>query len=344
MRRTKLYQLMAVVGGLAVGASMPVLAGGNGNSGGNNSNAGGGNSSDSSSVTVVPLNWTAGKATVDGDYSEWNLSGGNVMCTAGSINADGTGCDGNGKAHLSTVYLRYDCSSSTMYVLVLKEEGYDAQGERWVKIYDSEVGNSEYPITMADVVVDGVSLGYEASFSLAPDTTYNDVQIHMNVSENTSSTGKNGFTRSITVGECSEEPTLACSDLEGSNGVPMKVIAEYTKSDGDGGYSFVPGSGTNIITIDGSGNPSVSGDAIEIATFIEDGVQDSDGVVSGDNIQFCQVPVFDSAGAEVCLWSADKDAEGNYINIEQVGCVDAEKGKFYAIKAGDEFSSALAAE
>jgi hypothetical protein len=138
------------------------------------------------------------------------------------------------------------------------------------------------------------------------------------------------------------DENTSCEDINGSNGVPMSVIAEY-ESDGNGGYSFVEDSGTDIINITSDGTPSVESGTVKIATFIEDGVQDSDGIVSGDSVQFCQVPVFD-ASEQVCLWSANKDADGNYINITQEGCTDAEQGKFYAIEAGGEFSSALEAE
>jgi len=356
MRRTKLYQLMAVVGGLAVGASMPVLAdgNGNGNSGGNSNNGGGGNSSDSSSVTVVPLNWTAGTATVDGDISEWDLSDAssmNKMCTGGKIDGD-RNCGVKSSVQLSTMYARYNCDTETMYVLVLEAGNYEAaqsDNDSWVtsdgesnKILkaDGTVAGTQF----AWVTVNGDFQGYEASFQLPANGTYSDVEVHLQVSGNTSSTGKfDGYTSSFEGLASCEMPKLTCNDLMGSNGASMKSIAEY-EADGNGGYSFVEGSGTDVITIDGDGNPSANGGTIDIATFIEDGVKDSDGVVSGDNIQFCQVPVFDSAGAEVCLWSADKDADGNYVNIEQVGCVDAEKGKSYAIKAGGEFSSVLEGE
>jgi len=328
---------------------------------------------------VTPLNWTAGTATVDGDISEWDLSGGNIMCTAGSLGVDG--CEGNGKEQLSTVYLRYDCTTNTMYVLVLEADGKDAErseSDAWVTVG----GNSNK--VLEEFAWVGNTDGYEASFTMTEDS--DNVQVHLNVSGNTSSTGKNGDTSSITgITTCEVpadeppadeppadngggNPNMACSEIVGSNGAPMSLIAKY-ETDDSGNYNF-EGSGTDIISINpdeddplSGGTFSVDSGVVKVAAVIVKGgtvaLPDEDGndsfsnagLVNGggqiadiSNVQFCQEGVFDSAGAEVCLWSADKDADGNYINIEQVGCVDAEKGKFYAIEAAGEFSSTLEAE
>jgi len=378
MRKAKLYQLLAVAGGLSVAvASTPAWA------------------KPVANVDVVtPLNWTAGTATVDGDVSDWgDLSGGNIMCTAGSLGVDG--CEGNGKEQLSTVYLRYDCSTSTMYVLVLEADGKDAErseSDAWVTVG----GNSNKVLENFAWV--GNTDGYEASFTMTEDS--DNVQVHLNVSGNTSSTGKNGDTSSITGLDSCEmpvvedppaedppaedppaedppaedppvedpvsdtgNPNMACEDINGSNGVPMSLIAKY-ETNGSGEYVFEKGTDIiNITDADLSGGTwSVEGGVVKVGAIIVKGgttaLPDEDGddsfsnagltnkggqTADISNVQFCQVPVFD-ASEQVCLWSANKDADGNYINIVQEGCTDAEQGKFYAIEAGGEFSSALEAE
>jgi hypothetical protein len=156
-------------------------------------------------------------------------------------------------------------------------------------------------------------------------------------------------------------PNMLCSEIMGSNGAPMSLIDKFEWS----GNSYAHESGTGAVSVDGdaSGGTFSSIGTVKVAAVIVKGgtvaLVDQDGndsfsnagltnkggqTADISNIQFCQEGVFDSAGAEVCLWSANKDADGNYINIEQVGCVDAEKGKFYAIEAAGEFSNALEAE
>jgi hypothetical protein len=163
-------------------------------------------------LPAVPLSWTAGTATVDGNTSDWNLStdASTRMCEAGWINTDGT-C--NGKEQLSTLYTRYDCNTNTMYVLVLKADGHTADNSAsWVKVYS--LGNSPRvtgPSNSAnfhDVTIGGVVQGYEASFTLAAGT-YNDAEMHLEVDgSRTSSTGKVQYTRSMVVPEnCTMPPT-----------------------------------------------------------------------------------------------------------------------------------------
>ncbi len=171
---------------------------------------------DNTSVTPI-----AGIAAVDGDISEWNINDGSPdfsanMCTAGSVGADGN-CEGSGKELLSTMYSRYDCNTNTMYVMVLREGDNwpdKSADDAWVKIYDlaqtSQIENFSW--VSPDGVEGSTLIGYEASFTLAAGT-YNDVQVHLNVSGDTSSTGKKGDTMSITVGEnCSVDPELTACD------------------------------------------------------------------------------------------------------------------------------------
>ena len=154
---------------------------------------------------VAEINPTEGSATVDGDVSEWDANDDFVanMCTAGSVVSDGN-CGTNGKVNLSDLYARYDCDTNTMYVAVIENAPYQAEktaDNAWVTIGGNSNkvvnGNSGIDGTAPDFAwvenASGRAIGYEASFQLED----GDVQVHLNVSGNTSSTGKNGDTARI---------------------------------------------------------------------------------------------------------------------------------------------------
>jgi uncharacterized repeat protein (TIGR01451 family) len=144
---------------------------------------------------------TYGSATVDGYTSEWNLTTDlfSKMCEAGRIDHSTGNCT---KDHLSNLYLRYDCSTNTMYALVLREGNYWPEkqlDESWIKAY--QLGQS--PVAGGDPIPSGTQfswvapngtegvdlIGYEASFTLVPDPY--DIEAHINIdSDRTSSTGK----------------------------------------------------------------------------------------------------------------------------------------------------------
>jgi hypothetical protein len=161
-----------------------------------------------SSVMAAAPNVVYGTATVDGNPADWNLATDffKNMYEAGNPDKD----------LLSKAYLKYDCATQKLFVLVLTEQGVTADNSpdnAWVKVYD--LSN--------DTQVDGGSdsfewvfngqtrVGYEASFSLAP-AAYNEVEIHLNVAygdeeSRTSSTGKDkqGYTP-LTI-QCENVPT-----------------------------------------------------------------------------------------------------------------------------------------
>jgi len=167
-------------------------------------------------IPITPI--VAGTATVDGDHSEWDISADFAanMCTAGSLGED-RNCEGKGKENLSDLYLRYDCNKDILYVLVLEQDGYQAErsaGDAWVtiggnsnKVVNGSSVNDNTQPNFAWVESDGELLGYEASFKLAAGT-HDNVQVHLNVSGNTSSTGKNGDTIQIIVPETCEMPEV----------------------------------------------------------------------------------------------------------------------------------------
>jgi hypothetical protein len=155
---------------------------------------------------VAQVTPNEGSATVDGDISDWNLEAdfSANMCTAGSVGSDGN-CAGSGKENLSDLYSRYDCVTNTIYVLVLENDSHRAEksaDDAWVtiggksnKVVKGSSGNNGAAPDFSWVENNsGRTIGYEASFLL--EAGY--VEVHLNVSNNTSSTGKNGDTMSIT--------------------------------------------------------------------------------------------------------------------------------------------------
>jgi hypothetical protein len=116
---------------------------------------------------------TYGTATVDGNAGEWNLTNDFVqhMYVAGDPS----------KANLSDGYLRYDCSTHTLYVLVLQvspAKVLASANDAWAtingdphKVYTGSSGNDGTPPDFAWVGLNGgFAQGYEASFSIDPGT------------------------------------------------------------------------------------------------------------------------------------------------------------------------------
>jgi uncharacterized repeat protein (TIGR01451 family) len=185
-----------------------------------------------STVSAIAAQPTYGTAIIDGNQNEWNLTNDffSKMCEAGAV--DQTTGECNNKDHLSSLYMRYDCNTNTIFALVLRESNFwpeKSKGEAWIKIY--ELGNS--PVVDGDddnngspsgnppefswVPPDGVEgvdlTGYEASFILQPGS-YN-MEAHVNiVPDRTSSTGKSGNRSQISV-QCDNTPPPSPSiDIE----------------------------------------------------------------------------------------------------------------------------------
>ena len=118
---------------------------------------------------------TYGTAVVDGNISEWDLTNDFFanMYLAGNPT----------KKIESKLYLRYDCSSHTLYVLVLTVPGVSALAQGWEsaawgaigtvsnKVYTGSSGNPPTPPQFAWVGLSGDGLtaqGYEASLPRRP--------------------------------------------------------------------------------------------------------------------------------------------------------------------------------
>ncbi|MCW4030324.1 MAG: hypothetical protein NWE92_11840 [Candidatus Bathyarchaeota archaeon] len=147
-------------------------------------------------VAAAPPEPTYATANVDGNTSEWNLTNDFFadMHRAGKADKD----------VLGSAYLRYDTSTSTLYVLVLNNAGIigiDSADDAFVKIDGSKMVDADYgddgnAPDFAWVTSGGDIIGYEASFSLAPGEYT--ILIHLNVDDGvqtqaqTSSTLKTG--------------------------------------------------------------------------------------------------------------------------------------------------------
>ena len=70
----------------------------------------------------TPPNPNAGSATVDGDISEWDLTIGGLDYFDDMYRAWNQGGGQTGQPVLSHLYLRYDCSTEIMYVLVYQKD------------------------------------------------------------------------------------------------------------------------------------------------------------------------------------------------------------------------------
>lgn len=149
-----------------------------------------------------------GTATVDGDIEEWNTDNNDDFVQM--FNAGESDSNESNYIYFSDLYLRYDCSTSTLYALVLDVEGdeyfpKDPLEEAWLKIIYPDSGNQnqgEHVFENDNIaeVRDGSNklLGYEASGVLDPapasyPATY-DFQAHIQYApDETSSTGKPAF-------------------------------------------------------------------------------------------------------------------------------------------------------
>jgi len=122
---------------------------------------------------------SSGTAIVDGDYSEWDQAN-------DFFAAMGEGFDPVNK-HASDLYVRYDCSTATLYTLVLTVGDYviDPNGDVWVAINGSP--SNKLNQTARANSPDG--LGVEASYDLNPGSYT--ILAHVNVDESKTSATPN---------------------------------------------------------------------------------------------------------------------------------------------------------
>jgi hypothetical protein len=130
---------------------------------------------------ATPPEPTYGSATVDGDYSEWDLNNDFFadMYRAGDPN----------KTVESKLYLRYDCQTQTLYALVLAVDGVTVLNQpddafvklgNATKLVDGNSGDNGVPPDFAWIQSNGDYIGFEASASLAPGS-YTNLNVHVQV-------------------------------------------------------------------------------------------------------------------------------------------------------------------
>jgi uncharacterized repeat protein (TIGR01451 family) len=137
---------------------------------------------------AIPPEPTYGSATVDGSYAEWDLTNDFFadMYRAGDPN----------KKVESKLYVRYDCATQTLYVLVLAVDGVPVLPQpddafvklgNATKLVDGNSGNNGTPPDFAWIMeanglaqVNGTYIGFEASASLAPGN-YANLNVHVQV-------------------------------------------------------------------------------------------------------------------------------------------------------------------
>ncbi len=122
--------------------------------------------------------------TVDGDSSDWNL--------ANDFFADMYEAGRDSKEVLSKVYMRYDCSSEVLYLLVVLEDGHElnsSDGDQWVKltsqgngtVVDGSSGNNGTPPDFQYLAgSDGNAPGWEASIPFTKNTS-DSISVHAQV-------------------------------------------------------------------------------------------------------------------------------------------------------------------
>jgi hypothetical protein len=133
-------------------------------------------------ATAAPPNPVPGSADVDGEVAEWDTTNDFFADMYRAANPD--------MVVQSKLYLRYECSTQTLYALVMALEPFTivSQGtDAFIKLGNSNTlvnGNSGDDGTAPDfqwVGLDGDSaLGWEASAILAPGN-YTNLNVHTNV-------------------------------------------------------------------------------------------------------------------------------------------------------------------
>lgn len=171
---------------------------------------------------------TYGSADVDGEFGEWDLGG--------DFFADMYRAGNPGKPVESKLYLRYDCGSSTLYVLVLAEPGVRVAvipDDAFVKINGSKLvgggsGDDGIPPDFAWVDSDGTTaLGWEASCYL--DEGSFDFDVHTNVYDDglqTSAVAGRSIELVIDCPEPSPTPTNTTTPTSTKTPTPMGTSTE----------------------------------------------------------------------------------------------------------------------
>ncbi|MBI5876193.1 MAG: hypothetical protein HZB53_00965 [Chloroflexi bacterium] len=176
-------------------------------------------------VSAAAPNPTYGSAVVDGNRGEWNLTSDffSNMCTAFDCS----------KPTTAKLYLRYDCSTQTMYALVKVQPGSTldstSTNDAWLavntisnKVVSKSSGNNGTPPDFAWLSTND---GYEASFSAASYGTSFNIKAHINVNGGNTS-GTPGFVSVSIACPSIRASTTRSGNLANNNVAPGTKISD----------------------------------------------------------------------------------------------------------------------
>ena len=253
-------------------------------------------------------------ATVDGNPGEWNLAeDGTGDFFANMIRAGGQG--GQTKVE-SKVYLRYDCSTGTLYALVLAEPNVDVLQQpdnAWIKIdgpatdVDGDSGNDGTPPDFEWVWVEDELRGYEASVFVSEGS--HTFSVHIQVFDDGEGQTSAAYDLELVI-ECPETGTIIIhkdASWESDRAFPFQSDM--------GNFSLVDDSTGTLDTITFSG---LSPDSYDVAEVVPDGWS----LVEID----CDDPdtVIDGATASIDL-DAGETVQCTFVNDPDPGTIIIEK-------------------
>jgi hypothetical protein len=183
---------------------------------------------------------TYGTAVVDGDYSEWDTDCGDGFCDFFADMYQGADPD---KDVLSKLYVRYDCSTGTLYALVLAEpyvdiEAWQPGDEHSVWVADTKVvdGDSD-DFAWIGLDADGnFADGWEASGTVAEGSYQppNGLYVHTQVQERIGQVHETNQTSSVRGRDIPLE--IAC--CTGSITIEKEVIYDPSVDDDTVNFGF----------------------------------------------------------------------------------------------------------
>lgn len=186
------------------------------------------------SPTTPTANLTYGSATVDGDSSEWDLA----EDGSGDFFANMYRAGNDSKPIESKLYLRYDCSTETLYALVLSVNGRNGLAQpddafiklgNSTKLVDGNDNNDGTPPDFAWVDQDGNDVqGFEAAASLA-EGDYSNLNVHLQVFSDGESQTAAVANRAIPLTiNCPEPGTITMQKVEDGDGDPENPNPRFT--------------------------------------------------------------------------------------------------------------------
>src|SRR5581483_11545333 len=187
-----------------------------------------------SPILAAAPNVRAGSATVDGSSNEWDTSTSGpdffIYGCPGSDGGNTTGCNDTRKTPTTAWYMRYECHTKTLYVLVLALSGFDIDTtqDQYIKGYpgsnDKLIDKSGSGLTIAFVYVNqsgSTADGWEASGGPIPAGTYTlRPEAHVNGGA-TSGSGPGGTT--VYLASCPDAAHLnSFKGVAGANRIKLK--------------------------------------------------------------------------------------------------------------------------